>query len=305
MTPQFPDFKRLEVDDREVVEAHTRRYDPYSDFNFTSLWTWDTSGSRMISELNGNLIVRFTDYSTDEPFLSFLGTNECQGTALTLLNYSKQNNLPAILKLIPEVSISKLDDAALRVEEDRHNYDYICSAPRLAALAGGDFKRSRNFVNTFKREYPSALFEVVDLADAGVQRDILEILDVWERNKVERQRSYEIKHEKDAIRRLFSTTGKHTLIVMAVFVNGIMCAFSIDELLPAEHGIIHFQKADIAYKGIYDFLIQEKAKHFEALGIVSINFEQDLGIEGLRLSKVAYRPTHFLKKYRVTARAAS
>lgn len=76
MIPQFPEFKIVEVGDREAVESHTHRYPPYSDFNFTSLWAWDTSNERMISELNGNLVVRFTDYATNEPFLSFLGTNK-------------------------------------------------------------------------------------------------------------------------------------------------------------------------------------------------------------------------------------
>lgn len=58
MIPAFPDFKKVEVSDRGVVEAHTHKYDPYSDFNFTSLWAWDTSNERMISESNGNRILR-------------------------------------------------------------------------------------------------------------------------------------------------------------------------------------------------------------------------------------------------------
>src|SRR3989338_2938897 len=62
MIPQFPQFKRVEITDREAVEAHTHKYEPYSDFNFTSLWAWDTNGERMISELNGNL-VRFRSLS--------------------------------------------------------------------------------------------------------------------------------------------------------------------------------------------------------------------------------------------------
>ena len=55
MIPQFPKFKHVEVTDREAVETHTHRFDPYSDFNFTSLWAWDTSNERMISELSDSL----------------------------------------------------------------------------------------------------------------------------------------------------------------------------------------------------------------------------------------------------------
>ena len=73
MIPKFPQFKKIELSDRVDVEAHTSLFEPYSDFEFTCLWTWDMKGERMISELNNNLVVRFTDYNTHNPFLSFLG----------------------------------------------------------------------------------------------------------------------------------------------------------------------------------------------------------------------------------------
>ncbi|MFH1170731.1 MAG: hypothetical protein V1704_04200 [Candidatus Vogelbacteria bacterium] len=40
------------------------------------MWSWDVNGEMRISELNGNLVVRFNDYLTGEPFYSFLGDNE-------------------------------------------------------------------------------------------------------------------------------------------------------------------------------------------------------------------------------------
>jgi hypothetical protein len=300
MIPTFPEFKALEVSDRAAVEAHTHRFPPYSDFNFTSLWAWDTSGERMVSELNGNLAVRFTDYSTHEPFLSFLGTNDVEHTARTLLDYCKENKLPATLKLMPEVSVHGMRATVLRSEEDRNNFDYIYSVAQHAAFIGADYKRSRNFLNTFMREYPSARTEIVDLADVEAQQDILRVLDVWEKNKIEKKQEYELEHEKAAIRRLFATAGAHTLVATAIFVEETVCAFGIDELLPNQFCISHFQKADTAYKGVYDFLIQQKARHFETLGTAYSNFEQDLGVENLRRSKMAYRPVDFLKKYIVT-----
>src|SRR3989338_9883206 len=139
MIPQFPQFKRVEITDREAVEAHTHKYEPYSDFNFTSLWAWDTSGERMISELNNNLVVRFTDYSTHEPFLSFLGANENEHTARTLIDYCKTEGLPTTLKLVPEVSVKEMRPSVMRVEEDRDNFDYIYSVPKLAAMRGSEY----------------------------------------------------------------------------------------------------------------------------------------------------------------------
>jgi hypothetical protein len=300
MPPAFPEFKKITPEDRAAVEAHTHRFDPYSDFNFTSLWAWDTGSKRMISDLNGNLVVRLTDYATEEPFLSFLGIQQTEQTARTLLDYCAQNALPAALKLVPEISTAGIRPSVLSVSEDRDNFDYIYSVSEHARFAGGEYKRSRNFVNTFVREYPLARIERLDLADAAAQSDLTAVLRAWEERKIESGKTYDLVHEEIAIKRLFQTALSHQLMVTAVFEGDMLCAFSIDELLPNQYAITHFRKADTAYKGIYDFLAQEKAKHFETLGIALLNAEQDLGVEGLRRSKEAYRPVQFLKKYSIS-----
>src|SRR4051812_16029246 len=101
MIPKFPDFKRLEISDRADVEAITKQFPPSSDFNFTSMWCWDTHGEIRLSQLNGNLIVKFTDYLTGEPFFSFVGTNKVNETAEKLLELSKKEALVQKLKLVP------------------------------------------------------------------------------------------------------------------------------------------------------------------------------------------------------------
>lgn len=301
MIPTFPEFKIVEVGDREAVESHTHRYPPYSDFNFTSLWAWDTSNERMISELNGNLVVRFTDYKTNEPFLSFLGSNETEHTARTLLEYCKEHSLPETLRLIPEVSVEGLAAKDFIVEEDRDNFDYIYSVPELSLLAGGKFKGRRNFVNRFVHEHATAHAEIIDLADdRDVQGKILATLDSWEQHKQSRGKKYELEHEKAAIKRIFETAHLHELVITAIFEDNTMLAFSIDEVLPNQFCIGHFWKADSSCTGVYDFLIQKKAQHFETLGLAFLNYEQDLGVEGLRQSKMDYRPVDFLKKYVVS-----
>src|SRR3989344_7269778 len=176
MIPQFPNFKHVEIADREAVEAHTHRFDPYSDFNFTSLWAWDTSNERMISELNGNLVVKFTDYSTHKPFLSFLGENDTEHTARTLIYYCKAEGLPTTLKLMPEVSVKNIRPSVLRIEEDRDNFDYVYSIPALALLKGNKYMSKRGRVNKFRRDNPSVTVEAVDLANIDAQRSVLTVI---------------------------------------------------------------------------------------------------------------------------------
>ena len=109
MIPQFPEFKKLELSDKEEIQKMTQKYPPYSDFNFVSMWSWDIKGEMRISVLNENLVVRFTDYITGKLFYSFLGDNEVSETAKKLLDLSKAEGLTPELKLIPEHSVKNLD----------------------------------------------------------------------------------------------------------------------------------------------------------------------------------------------------
>ena len=305
MIPAFPEFKAVTVANREEIEAHTHRYSPYSDFNFTSLWAWDTSDERMVSELNGNLVARFTDYSSHEPFLSFLGSEEPEHTARTLIEYCRGQGLPETLKLVPEISIRDIRPSILTVEEDRDNFDYLLSVSEIAALQGAKFKGKRKVIAGFSRTYPGACVEVGDLSDTEVQKQIINILHVWEDRKKSENKKYELQHEEAAVNRLFQTAGAHDLIVTGVFLEGIMIGFSIDELLPNQYAISHFFKADSSYRGVYDFLNEKVAENLSNRGIALWNWEQDLGIESLKISKTGYRPVDFLKKYTVSLNARS
>ena len=300
MIPLFPEFKKVGVNDREAVESHAHRYPPYSDFNFTSLWAWDTSNERMISELNGNLVVRFTDYSSHEHFFSFLGTNEPEHTARELIRHAESLSISPTLQLVPEVSVTGMRASVLAVGEDKDHFDYLYSTEELATLKGIRFKGKRQMLTRFMHAYPEAYVEIGDLNNVNIQKQIISILRTWESNKKSENKEYELQHEETAITRLFQTADKHTLVVTGIFLKGSMIAFSIDEILPKQYSITHFAKADSSNRGIYDFLNSKVALHLAQNDTALWNWEQDLGVESLRRSKLSYRPTRFLKKYRVS-----
>ena len=49
MIPNFPNFKHVEIKDKPDVEKFTHSFKPYSDFNFISLFAWDTNNQRKIA----------------------------------------------------------------------------------------------------------------------------------------------------------------------------------------------------------------------------------------------------------------
>lgn len=302
MLPQFPNFKKVEASDRRAVEAFTHRYPPYSDFNFTSLFAWDTSGKRMISELNGNLVVRFTDYSTDEPFFSFLGENEREQTARELIRHAENEGISPILRLVPETSVIGIRPSVLTVQEDRDNFDYVYSIPTLASMAGRALKSKRHLANRFEEEHPDSRLEVMSLADPSIQKNVISVIRKWEEKKQSDNKTYELEHEERAIKCLFETASSHELIIGAIFADDEIRSFTIEELLPQQYSMGHFWKSDSRYAGTYDFLARKMALHFEAQGVAYWNWEQDLGLEGLRRSKSGFQPVSFLKKYIISVK---
>ena len=81
-------------------------------------------------------------------------------------------------------------------------------------------------------------------------------------------------------------------------VNGRVAGFSAGEIV-GDTLIIHIEKADIAYEGVYQALVNEYAKCFVTPGVRYINREEDAGDEGLRRSKESYHPVRLLEKYLV------
>ena len=297
MIPHFPNFKKLTLDHKNEIESYVKKYPHYSDYNFTSLWTYNTEESIEICFLNNNLVIKFIDYITNKPFYSFLGTTNVINTIEQLFIYAQKNKIDQRLKLIPEIVIQTNEhiNQNFIVMEDLNNHDYIVSAKEIAFLPKEKFHRKRYLVEKFKRKYPDYKVVLMDLRKERDQKEIFSLFFLWEK-MADRDRS-DTKNELIAIKRLISSIHHFNIFALGIYHNNKLIAFNIYEISHNKHGVSAFQKADKSYTGIYSILSHEVAKHLYSLGCEYINYEQDLGIEGLRLSKSLWKPTHYLKKY--------
>src|SRR5690348_5704367 len=117
MFPVFPSFKKLELSDKSEFESFVKKFEPYSDFNFVSLWSYNTEDDFELSILNGNLVLKMNNYITLKPFYTFLGDQQIEETISTLLNFSESKNLIPEIRLIPEVNVlSELDSLSQKFE---------------------------------------------------------------------------------------------------------------------------------------------------------------------------------------------
>lgn len=300
MIPKFPEFKKLELSDKDEINDFVKKHPPYSDYNFVSLWSYNTKDTVSLSRLNDNLVIQFEDYLTNQPFYSFLGTNEVKETIDTLLQYLKQHNLSSQLKLIPEVVVKSLstNNHAFVIEEDIDNHDYILETDGIIKLKGGKYRGKKNFINRFMRNYPKHQIVILDLKNPQTQKEIYTLFSNWAIKQKKTEKETEI--EQKAIRRLLESAIYFNLHALGIYIDNKMIGFSINEVAHSHHGVIHFEKADTTYEGIFSYIKHQTAKHLSEKGCAYINYEQDLGIEGLRKAKKQWHPIGYLKKYSIS-----
>ena len=299
MIPQFPDFKLLEYTDKKDVENLLQGFPTYSDFNFTSLHVWNVKNEMLISKLNGNLVVCFSDYITGNPFMSFLGIKEASETAAILIAHSKAKYDLPMLKLIPETVIQFLPESDFCLIPERDSFDYIYPVPFFKLLSEQPAKcKPATLLRSFLKSYPLYAVTTLPLIDTNTD----ELRCIFRRWADNRGMDYRSLHEFLAFDRLLKSNNRN-ISVTTMAVSDALVGFIVIEILDQENAICHFFKANVSYKGVYDSLLWEVGKMLDDRGIQYLNFEQDLGIDTLRQSKEKYKQHSFLKKYIVERKA--
>jgi hypothetical protein len=111
--------------------------------------------------------------------------------------------------------------------------------------------------------------------------------------------SKEMKAEMEAN----STAIKHfkelELFGFCVKVKVEIVGYALANKLNKDTCLEHFEKANTQYQGAYQYIVNQLALMTKNK-FKFINREQDLGIEGLRRSKQAYKPVRFVKKYNIS-----
>lgn len=295
MIAQFPHFKKITIEDKEEIEKLILKFPPYSDFNLVSMYSWNTNQDWEISKLNENLVVKFCDYVTGEPFYSFLGTNEVKNTIGLLLREAKKRGFISCLRLVPGYCLKDLELDDFEILPDLDNHDYIVSVEELVGLVGTQFWKKRNYINRFKREHPQTEVRELNLSDSDIQKAIEDIFFKWVKhsNKIEK----ECENELLAIKRSFLLHDKANLVCLGVYSKEELIGFTIDEIVQNGYAMCHFEKGNINHKGIFEFIKHTTASHLRGKGITYLNMQQDLGILGLRKAKEQWNPVAYLKKY--------
>lgn len=297
----FPDFVSLDIEHKDILREIASRFPTYSDYNFVSLFTWDTDGEIELATLNDNLVIKFSDYDDRHKFLTFLGTNKLSETIDSLFEHSRASGLPLELKLIGQAVIDALPDEEKHkytITEDRDNHDYILSAANMSDIANFHPKKRTKY-NHFMREYGDRhTCKELDLASDEVVQSIKQLVIEWQ--GIRGKDDDDTRREFAAINRCLAHAQEFNILGYGTYIDDKLVAFTLFEIVHNKTAMLHFGKTDTTHKGSNEHLQHNLAKYIKGLDIELLNNEQDLGVEGLRKSKEASLPVDFLKKYTIT-----
>jgi hypothetical protein len=297
MIKDFPEFGQLEIGDKDEILKLTKDFLHYSDFNFNNLWARDIAVSkRGFAKLNGNLILRMFNYKTNKPFYSICGSYKYNETVEVLFKFMDKEGSADLIRLIPEEFAEKVTLSYIIKEEDRDSFDYIYLVEELKSFDGGKFKQKRNEVNTLLAEHPEIKVRELDIRDPSIRKEISCLFHRWVKNKIAKGDEYELR-ENDTFNNTLILSETQDLILVGIYLKERLVAFIISEIQNSEYAIGLFAKMDYTVKGINAFLVQSLAKVLSKRSIKYFNYEDDIGLENLRVAKMRFRPVFLLKKY--------
>jgi hypothetical protein len=298
--PAFIDFHQLKP---EVYLNLANQYEPYSDFNYLSIYCWSSPGESQVSKLNKNIVLRLPDYFDGEYIYCFLGKFKAAQTTHELFSYLKSQKQAQQLELIPEIVVPLLDsDSGIAIEEDIDNHDYILSAKLNSNPVGKQFASKRRFINSFVRNNNFRTVEL-NLSDKKIRNEILNIVKKWK--KFNTEGSVNAKREIEAVEQVLHLQeyilDKVKIYCIGVYIDEKLEAFCVSEILNDDYAVLHFIKANLNIKHLHEFTLTETLRLiYQNFGVDKVNYEQDLGINGLRNSKKNQKPVAYLKKYRLS-----
>jgi hypothetical protein len=294
--PLFPDFKPLELKDREFIHPRLWAYQPAtSELTFTNLFIW--RGHYQPSWcLADDFLVFLSDSPSDPWLFPPVGLTPRADLCRRLLAWLKEARRapdPRLERVDRRLRDELTEAGGFAAEARRDHFDYVYATTDLINLAGRDYHQKRNHLNSFERAYrhsytvltPGYLEACLDLAQkwCAIKRceEDLNLMEEWE-----------------AVRQALAHFQDLHLIGAAILVEDRLEAFTVGEKLNADTVVIHLEKANPEIRGLYAAINQSFLKQAWP-AIPWVNREQDLGEPGLRQAKLSYHPHHLEEKFTI------
>lgn len=292
-------FKCLSIDDKDIIEKYVdkEKLESY-EYLFSSLYMWRKLNNVKYALINDALVIEKNEEGKGTFYAQPLKYKKENLTELVDFLIDRNSNYTDRDYIFGDVDESFIDDLRkytdfkIEVTEDVNDFEYVYNTNDLIELKGKKYHGKKNHVNSFEKSYT---YEIKTINNDKVIKDCLMLLQKWH-EEVAVTVDKEMMMEIDAIKDLFSELHYFDLKSIAIYVDGELAGFSVGERVNDKMAVIHVERGEISYKGVYAFLNRKFLTESFA-DTEFVNRQEDTGNAGLRKAKESYHPVKMVKKY--------
>ncbi len=289
-------FKPLELSDRETYQKYTMTGAFRNcEYCFVDSFMWRGKYGFELCEESGFLFIRLRRYGKATYFMP-VGSGDLGAAVSLIIDDARQNGWVFSLVCVIEEGKTQLEQAMpgrFEFVSDRDDADYLYEASDLINLTGKKYHAKRNFINRFTAAHENQYtFEPVTAENLD---EVREFQKEWCRQN-DCASNCSLMDEQKAITVVldnFESLGSKGGILR---LDGRIIAFTMGAPITVDTFDIQIEKANHEIAGAYPMINWEFAK-YACTGYRYINREEDMGLEGLRKSKLSYYPAVVLEKY--------
>jgi len=288
------DFTPVTLEDKHIFDKHNVKYPPiHSDYVFTTMISWMEYANYHFTLLNDNLII-MTNVKNSRRFRPPIGkyNKDIFNQVMTL---AKKESSDYPFGLIDKKTKDWLSKNYPRLEFTPHRefFDYVYLASDLAELPGSAYRKIRNRLNKFTRNYA---YTTENISEKNIN-EIKTFLKRWCLWK-DCESDPLLENEKKAIMYSMAHFFELSLSGIAIRIDGNIEAIAVYEKMNPDTIVVHYEKGSPDYDGVYKAINAETAKLVQK-EFTFINREPDMGLPGLRKAKMSYRPHHMIEVFHV------
>lgn len=297
------DFKPVSLNDIDLVERYTFPYGEGScQHSPVAMWSLSEKYGDEICVENDILYILRSNLCDDDyrVYLAPLGEGDMACAYGKILSdahsYGKKVKFLTLTAKHAQI-VNEAFPGQFDLDNNRDLHEYIFSVQTMLEFPGKVHARRRTEIRSFWRDFG-------ERASVGLitQNDLEEVLDFayrWLKENAETHDEEALEREMTCIRKQIANYDTLHLSGTVIRVDGKIGAFCYGVPLNDEYYDVLIEKGDRSFPGIYRVLRQESTK-LNVSGYKHINFEEDVGVTGLRRLKESYCPEFMIEKYVVT-----
>jgi hypothetical protein len=281
-------FRAFGIDDFDHLDAAFRRAAyRLCEYSYATQFCWRTYNESRWAALDDWILVRYREHGQHR-FLCPIGPGNPGDVMEACFERLAALGSEPRADFVPDsVRTCLAGDDRFRFDPDPANDDYVYLRSDLANLAGKKYARKRNHVSRFLRN-PAWSF---DRIDAGNMAESLVFLDEWCRSHG-CEEDPRLDYEVEALRTCLLNMEPLRQTAYVLRVGRRIVGLTLGELQTPDTFVVHYEKAYTEQEGAYQMLAREFARTVPET-VAFIDREQDMGVEGLRQSKLSFIPDHF------------